>query len=50
MNILPLTLFWLLLGSLMLDIGPLTAATKAYTDSVGLGAQDRHAKSMRMRE
>ena len=48
MNILPLTLFWLLLGSLMLDIGPLTAATKAYTDSVGLGAQDRHAKSMRM--
>ena len=30
MNILPLTLFWLLLGSLMLDIGPLTAATKAY--------------------
>lgn len=49
MNILPLTLFWLLLGSLMLDIAPLTAVTKACTDSVGLGAQDRHAKSMRMR-
>ena len=49
MNILPLALFWLLLGSLMLDIAPLTAVTKASTDSVGLGAQDRHAKSMRMR-
>ena len=48
-NILPLTLFWLLLGSLMLDIAPLTAVTKPCTDSVSLGAQDRHAKSMCMR-